>query len=169
VTAPRPIVYNREMKHLIPLIAAEAHCDVPCGIYDPTPAKIAAKTVARMVDQIEDTHPPKDWNDAAAASLYVQSISRRVAVKEEHAQLCKKELYILWSDFFKPEHLAKYPNLHEMFWKATKLCSKDKQNISKEDAAALCGAVDEIAKVFYEVKGDPARFKAYQEITDKLY
>ncbi len=159
------------MKHFkfLPFLTAEAHCDVPCGIYDPTPAKIAAKTVARMVDQIADIHPPQDWNDAAAASAYVQSIARRVAVKEEHAQICKKELSVLWSDFFKPEHLVKYPNLHNLFWKAAKLCSKDKQTISKEDAVALVGAVDEIARVFYEVKGDPKRYEAYKEITDKLY
>ncbi len=157
------------MKNFIPKLTAEAHCDVPCGIYDPTPAKIAAKTVARMVDQIEDIHPPKDWNDALAARTFVQSVSRRVAVKEEHAAVCKKELYILWSDFFKPEHLAKYPNLHDMFWKAAKLCSKDKQTISKEDAAALVAAVDEIAKVFYEIKGDPKRYDSYKDVTDKLY
>ncbi len=170
VNAVFPIsVYNKRMKHFIPFLTAEAHCDVPCGIYDPTPAKIAAKTVARMVDQIEDIHPPEDWNDAAAVSFYTQSISRRAAVKEKHAQICKKELSVLWSDFFKPEHLVRYSNLHDMFWRAAKLCSRDKQNISKDDAAALCAAVDEIAKVFYEIKGDPARYNAYREITDKLY
>ena len=99
----------------LPSVVAEAHCDIPCGIYDPTPAKIAAKTVVRMVMQIEDTHPPTNAQDAHEMSHYMNAVSRRVAVKEEHARICKHELLTLWSDFFNAEHLAKYPNLHDMF------------------------------------------------------
>lgn len=150
-------------------IRAQAHCDIPCGVYDPTLAKIAAKTVARMIDQIEELAPPADMSDKHAVASYSNNISRRIAVKETHAELCKRELSILWSDFFKPEHLTVHPNLHDMFWKAMKLCSKTKQDPHKEDAAALIAAVDEIARVFYEVKGAPERFDAYRTITDKLY
>ena len=157
------------MRNIFKEIRAEAHCDIPCGIYEPTTAKIAAKTVARMVDQITELAAPSDPTDAHAVAAFSNSISRRIAIKEQHAEACKQELQVLWSDFFKTEHIEKFPNLHDTFWKALKLCSKNKQDVSKEAAADLVAAVDAIAKMFYEAKGDPERFVAYQAITDKLY
>lgn len=153
-------------------IRAEAHCDVPCGIYDPTPAKIAAKTVQRMVMQLKELkradHDDNN-NDDNKNLQYLNGIARRITVKEEHAQICKKELEILWSDFFKPEHLEKFPDLHDKFWKAVKLCSKNKQEVNEDAATDLVSTVDEIAKIFYEAKNTPERFVAYQTITDKLF
>lgn len=161
------------LSKILPTVTAEAHCDIPCGIYDPTPAKIAAKTVARMIDQLNELAsktPIKLMMEDANARLQLQnSIVRRTAIKEVHAQKCKEELLILWTDFFKPEHLAKFPSLHETFWKAAKLCSKNKQEVNADAAAQLVAAVDEIAKMFYEVKGAPERYDAYKTITDKLY
>lgn len=157
---------------LLPEVRAEAHCDIPCGIYDPTAVKIAAMTVLRMVLQINELHPPSGFPlnfDLAVMKAMANSMARRVAVKEEHAALCKKELLILWTDFFKPEHLEKAPHLHEMIWQAAKLCSKNKQEASEEAARQLVAAVDEIAKLFYEIKGMPERYAAYQTITDKLF
>lgn len=160
---------KKYLSKLFPTVSAEAHCDIPCGIYEPTPAKIAAKTVARMTEQLVAFAPPKNWDDAHERLHYMNGVSRRVAVKEAHAEICKKELAILWSDFFKPEHLQKYPNLHELFWNAEKLCSKTKQDVDEDAANKLVDAVDEIAKIFYEAKGAPERFEAYKAITDKLY
>ncbi len=154
---------------LVPTIRAEAHCDIPCGIYDPTPAKIAAKTVARMVEQMNTLPLPSDQKDAQAVRVYQNALVRRVLVKEQHAETVKRELEILWSDFFKPEHLEKYQNLHELFWKTIKLASKLKQDPHQEDAAALLAGVDEIARIFYEVKGAPEKFDAYRAITGTLY
>ncbi len=157
---------------LLPEIVAEAHCDIPCGIYDPTAAKIAAMTVLRMTMQINELHPPSGFPlhfDIAAMKALANSMARRVAVKEEHAALCKKELLILWTDFFKVEHLEKAPHLHDRVWKATKLCSKNKQEASEDAARELVAAVDEIAKIFYEIKGVPERYAAYQTITDKIF
>lgn len=131
---------------LKPTIIAYAHCDIPCGIYDPTPAKIAADTVAKMVEKI--TALPADATDVATRNSFV----RMVQVKEEHAQLCKKELEILWTDYFKPEHLEKFPKLHDSFWKATKLCSKNKQNVDAQAAADLQAAVKEISDMFWATK-----------------
>ena len=125
---------------------AYAHCDVPCGIYDPKPAQIAAETVVKMVEKIEGFD-----NKAATVSdrnLFV----RAVWTKEEHARRCKEELLILWTDFFKPEHLEMFPTLHETFWKAAKLCSKNKQEVSMEAAKELQKAVDEIAAMFAKAK-----------------
>lgn len=155
--------------NIIPEITAEAHCDIPCGIYDPTAAKVAAKTVQRMVMQIEELKMPQDMTDTHATAAHANMLVRRIAVKEEHAQTCKRELLVLWTDFFKPEHLEKYPNLHDMFWKAAKLCSKNKQDIDRPSADALVAVVDEIANIFYEAKNDSARFGAYKQITDKLF
>lgn len=148
---------------------AEAHCDVPCGVYDPTPAKIAARTVARMVDQLTELPLPANPMDTHAMLSYAQSVARRVAVKEEHAEICKRELETLWSDFFKESHKDTFPDLHDKFWKAVKLASQNKQEIEKELAEELLVAVDDIARMFYQAKGDPSRFEAYTRITDSLY
>ena len=154
---------------LLPKVTASAHCDVPCGIYEPTPAKIAAKTIARMVQQLEELELPKDTKDKTALLQYANRVIRRISAKEEQAQICKNELYILWSDFFKPAHLEKFPKLHDTFWKALKLWSTNKQEFCADHVKELLDAVDEIAKMFYEAKGVPDRYKAYKEITDKLY
>ncbi len=125
---------------------AYAHCDVPCGIYDPKTAQIAAATVAKMVEKIEAL--PKENPTVEDRNLFV----RAVLTKEEHARRCKEELLILWTDFFKPEHLLIFPTLHEIFWKAAKLCSQNKQNVDKRAASDLVSAVDEIAEIFSKVK-----------------
>lgn len=149
-------------------VDARAHCDIPCGIYEPTPAKIAAMTVLRMVMQINELQPPQSM-DAHTIGIHANMISRRVTVKEQHAEMCKRELTVLWTDFFKPEHLEKFPHLHDMFWKAAKLCSANKQDVSEEHARELVAAVDAIAKIFYEAKGAPDRYDAYQTLTSKIF
>src|SRR6266851_3075403 len=122
-----------DLRSLIaPRLVAHAHCDIPCGIYDPTPAKIAADTVAKMVEKITGS----TGGDDASRNLYIRS----VAVKEEHAQICKKEL------------LEKYPKLHDTFWKAAKLCSKNKQSVDPKAAADLQAAVKEISDIFWATK-----------------
>ncbi len=163
---------SKKLSKILPSITAEAHCDIPCGIYEPVQAKIAAKTIQRMVMQIKELKTPDhdhDHDDASAAIEFSNAIARRIINKEKHATLCKKELSILWADYFKPEHLEKYPDLHTRFWNAMKLCSKSKHTVDEEVAKQLIIAVDEIAKIFYETKGDAKRFEAYQEITDKLF
>ncbi len=128
-----------------------AHCDVPCGIYDPKPAQIAAETVAKMVDKL--INPPHlDEKDKQSRLDFHNNMTRYVIEKEEQAEICKRELLILWTDFFKPEHLKTFPNLHETFWKAAKLCSKNKQSVDEKAASDLVTAVDEIAEMFTKVK-----------------
>ncbi|MBI4138037.1 MAG: superoxide dismutase, Ni [Candidatus Wildermuthbacteria bacterium] len=138
---------------IVPAKPAYAHCDIPCGIYTPEPALTAAKTVVRMAQLIQELEPPNFLNfNAETAKGKANSLVRYIAVKEEHAQICKKELLILWTDYFKSEHLGVFPNLHETFWKATKLCSQVKQNASVETARALKAAVDEIAEMFRAIE-----------------
>ncbi len=157
------------LSHVVPTVGAEAHCDIPCGIYDPIQAKIAAKTIQRMVMQLSELKPPQDWNNEHERLAYVNAVSRRIAIKEEHGRICKQELQILWSDFFKPEHLATFPDLHDKFWKALKLCSKNKQEADDASAKELVDAVDEIAKMFYEAKSAPDKYDAYKKITDTVF
>ena len=126
----------------------QAHCDVPCGIYDPISAKIAAQTVLKMAVRLEAA----DLSQGGDISV-PNSVARYIAVKEEHAQGVKSELNILWSDYFKPEHLADHPNLHELFWNANKLAGANKQGVSSSSAKELVEAVDEIAKIFWATKG----------------
>ena len=134
------------LKRWSPIREVHAHCDIPCGIYDPISAKIAAQTVLKMVVRIE---AQSGAMDAASAN----SFSRYVAVKEEHAKLCKHEIDVLWHDYFKPEHLEKYPDLHTKVWNATKLASSNKQKVDKAAAESLVAAVDEIATIFWATKG----------------
>ena len=127
---------------------AFAHCDIPCGIYSPWIATLAAKTVWTMVKKMLDLKTPADHAPDAEIHAYHNTISRMARVKEDHAELCKRELQILWSDYFKPEHLTMFPQLHETFWTALKLCSKNKQNVDEQAAASLQDTVANIANMF---------------------
>lgn len=136
---------------ILPTQIAYAHCDIPCGIYDPKAAQIAAATVLKMVQLIEDL--PKENPTVNDRNKFV----RCVWTKEEHARKCKEEILILWTDFFKPEHLKMFPKLHDTFWKVAKLCSTNKQEVSIEHAEELVKAVDEIAAMFQKVKNSAAK------------
>lgn len=143
------------LARFLPTKIAYAHCDVPCGIYDPKPAQIAAATILKMVEKIESL--TSENPTIADRNAFV----RMVWTKEEHARKCKEELLILWTDYFKEEHLSMFPNLHETFWKATKLCSKNKQEVNIEVAKELVKAVDEIAEIFQKTKSASNAAKAF--------
>ncbi|MDZ4231659.1 MAG: superoxide dismutase, Ni, partial [Candidatus Pacearchaeota archaeon] len=114
-----------------------AHCDIPCGIYTAEPALTAAQTVATMVEKLYEQVPPADDADRNKWLEFENTLARCIMVKEEHAEKCKRELLILWTDYFTPAHLEKFPNLHETLWRATKLCSQVKQQVSREKAKEL--------------------------------
>ncbi len=145
----------KAITRILPASTAYAHCDVPCGIYDPKPAQIAAATVLKMVEKLEALPLPADDAPAIEYTKHHNNAVRMIMTKEEHAQKCKTELLILWTDYFKPEHLAQFPKLHDTFWLAAKLCSKNKQDVSKDAALALVKAVDEIAALFEQSKAAP--------------
>ena len=128
---------------------AHAHCDIPCGIYDPISAKIAAQTVLKMSLRMEAV----DLSGGVSEIAQPNSIARLIKVKEEHAQQVKDELNILWSDYFKPEHVEKYPDLHDLFWNANKLAGANKQGVSSDSAKKLVDVVDEISNIFWATKG----------------
>lgn len=133
------------------LDVAEAHCDAPCGVYDPASARISAEAALSMTKKILDLKAP-DSGDAKATVAFQNTLTRYIVVKEEQAQIAKDELLILWTDYFKPVHLEKYPNLHDTFWKAAKLCSAVKVEVSLEHANELMEAVKEIHGIFWATK-----------------
>ena len=124
---------------------AHAHCDIPCGIYDPHLMQIAALTVVRMNQLIDAL-----GDDAAKTK---SSLSRYLLVKEEHAELAKREARVIWGDYFKPEHLEKYPDLHKVTWDIMKLGGKNKQEINAAAADELLAATQKFAEMFWDSKG----------------
>lgn len=131
---------------------AEAHCDAPCGVYDPASARIAAEAVLSMTKKILDLKVP-DGSDAKATANYHNTLTRYILVKEEQARVAKDELLILWTDYFKPVHLETYPDLHDTFWKAAKLCSACKVEVSLEHAQELMDAIKAIHDIYWGSKG----------------
>jgi len=125
-----------------------AHCDVPCGIYDPHGAQISAKTVHTMNTKVTALPVPPSSAPAQDQLEYRNILVRMVQTKESHAQLCKQELLILWTDYFKPEHLSMFPDLHETFWKAAKLCSYNKQHVDTAKSQELMDGVAKISELF---------------------
>ena len=129
-----------------------AHCDVPCGIYDPHGAAISAKTVHTMNKKLTDLPTPAPTASPQDVLEHRNTIVRMVQTKESHAQLCKQELLILWTDYFKPEHLAMFPDLHETFCKAAKLCSYNKQHVDLAKSQELMDAVAKISEMFQKAE-----------------
>jgi nickel superoxide dismutase len=135
---------SRLTRWLAPTTTARAHCDIPCGIYDPAGAQTAARTVARMVELIGGIN----GTDVQAMNTF----TRCVGVKEQHAELVKREVQVIWSDYFKPEHLEKFPDLHDKVWKILKLAGKNKQTVDAGLAAQLEASVKEFADMFWATK-----------------
>jgi nickel superoxide dismutase len=135
-----------------PMTKVHAHCDGPCGVYDPSAARITAEAVLSMTKKILDLTPPAP-GDAAGMIAYQNTLSRYIAIKEEQAQKTKEDILILWTDYFKPVHLEQYPDLHDTFWKAAKLCSACKVEVSLQHAQELMEAVQKIHNIFWATKG----------------
>ena len=135
-----------------PSPVAEAHCDGPCGVYDPASARIAAEAVLSMTKKLLAL-PVPDPADAAAYAKYHNTFARYVAIKEEQAHLAKSELLVLWTDYFKTHHLEAHPDLHDIFWKAAKECSYAKVELSLHHAEALMGHIEKIHGIFWATKG----------------
>jgi nickel superoxide dismutase len=129
-----------------------AHCDVPCGIYETDTMTHAAETVYVMTKKLLELRHPSEKAGEQEKIAYINSAARMVRTKEEWAGKCKSELLILWTDYFKQEHLSKLPGLHEKIWNAAKLCSSAKREVSLEKADALRAAVKEVAELFRKSK-----------------
>lgn len=124
---------------------ASAHCDVPCGIYDPIVAQINALTVVRMMDLMAALE--------GEGVAYQNSMSRYIAVKEEHAEKAKHEIRVIWGDFIKADHLAQYPELTDLVHKIMQLGSKCRQTADRETGVAFVEAINRFAEIFWAIKG----------------
>ncbi|MCA9828851.1 MAG: superoxide dismutase, Ni [Dehalococcoidia bacterium] len=136
---------------LRPSRVAHAHCDGPCGVYDPASARIAAEAVLSMEKKIAALG---DAQDAAT----INTRTRFIVIKEQQAELAKHELNVLWHDYFKPEHLANFPDLHDTFWQAAKLCSKNKTEQDPANGEALLAVIEKIHKAFWASKNRDVAF-----------
>jgi nickel superoxide dismutase len=126
---------------LAPRTVAHAHCDLPCGVYDPEQARIEAESCFRIIQRYEASQDPTFR-------------TRAIKIKEDRAELVKHHLDVLWHDYFKPEHLEAVPNLHELFWNATKQVSKVKASTDLADAQALLDMIDEVDAAWKATGGE---------------
>ena len=124
---------------LKPRRTVHAHCDLPCGVYDPAQARIEAESVKACQEKYQGS------DDAIFQE-------RAITIKEERADLVKHHLWVLWTDYFKPEHLEANPDLHEKFWNATKEAGNAKRSVDPAQGQKLLDAVDELSKIFWETK-----------------
>ena len=127
---------------LTPRTIVHAHCDLPCGVYDPAQARIEAESVKAICEKYQANEDP-------------EFRTRALIIKEQRAELVKHHLWVLWTDYFKPPHFEKYPQLHQLFNEATKLAGGGggtKASIDVDVAEQLLGKIDEIAKIFWETK-----------------
>ena len=133
------------IKKILKIEDVYAHCDVPCGIYDPHLAQVSAFTVLRMVNLIGQLDK--------AAPDYTHKYARYTAVKEEHAEQCKHEVRVIWGDFVKPEHLEKHKDLNDLVMSIMKKGSSARQTVDEAAAKALVDDVNKFAEVFWDLKG----------------
>ena len=125
-----------------PRTTVHAHCDLPCGVYDPAQARIEAQSVKAIMEKYAGNEDP-------------EFRTRALIIKEQRAELVKHHLWVLWTDYFKPAHFEKYPQLHQLFNEATKLAGGGggaKASTDPAKADALLQKIDEIAKIFWETK-----------------
>jgi nickel superoxide dismutase len=126
---------------ITPRTTVHAHCDLPCGVYDPAQAHIEAESVKAIMEKYQSNEDPVFR-------------TRALLIKEQRAELVKHHLWVLWTDYFKPAHFDKYPQLHQLFNDATKAAGAagGKGSTDPADGQKLLDKVDEIAKIFWETK-----------------
>ena len=124
---------------LEPKAVAHAHCDLPCGVYDPAQARIEAESIKGIDEKYQqDTDPAFR--------------TRALIIKEQRSELVKHHLWVLWTDYFKPEHVEKFPELHQLFWKATKSAGESKKTQDVAVSQRLLDEIAEIDRIFWETK-----------------
>ncbi len=136
---------------LFPAEAVSAHCDGPCGVYDPASARIAAEAVISMTKKIIALEGKTDLTS-------INNMSRYISIKEEQAHIAKTEVLVLWTDYFKPVHLEKYPELHTLIWETTKLLSDCKTHVDVDIANQMMANIQEIHSAFWATKGREVTF-----------
>jgi nickel superoxide dismutase len=126
---------------VVQVLEATAHCDLPCGVYDPAQARIEAESVKAIQEKYQANEDPAYR-------------TRAILIKEQRSDLVKHHLWVLWTDYFKPPHFEKYPQLHELFNKATKQAGAagGKGSMDPAEGQKLLDYIAEIDKIFWETK-----------------
>ena len=132
---------------LAPTRVVYAHCDLPCGVYDPAQARIEAESVKAIQTKYQDAKAQKKPTETVEDYQ-----ARCLIIKEERADLVKHHLWVLWTDYFKPQHLQKYPQLHDLFWNATKEAGESKKSTDPGQGQKLLDLIGEIDNVFKDTK-----------------
>ena len=127
---------------IAPRTTASAHCDIPCGVYDPAQARIEAESCYKIIQKYHDSTDP----------IFQ---TRCLTVKEERAELTKHHIDVMWHDYFKPEHVEKFPDLHDVCWKASKQASQVKRTVDLQEAQKLLDLIDRIDEM-WKATGGPA-------------
>ena len=122
-----------------PRLEATAHCDLPCGVYDPAQARIEAESVKAIQEKYQGNDDPAFRE-------------RALIIKEQRADLVKHHLWVLWTDYFKPPHVEQFPQLHDLFWRATKAAGATKSSVDPATGQKLLDQIAEIDKIFWETK-----------------
>jgi nickel superoxide dismutase len=122
-----------------PTVTVSAHCDLPCGVYDPAQARIEAESVKMIQEKYQGNEDP-DFR------------TRAIVIKEQRAELVKHHLSVLWSDYFKAPHFEKYPQLHQLFNDALKAASAAKGSADPKTGQTVLDFIAEIDKIFWETK-----------------
>ena len=134
-----------------------AHCDIPCGIYDPYEAQISALTVLRMDQLIAELPAPATDAKLEERAAHASKLSRYTAVKESHAERVKGEVRVIWGDYFTPDHAKQFPQVHELAWRIMKQASRARQGTGAADAQELVKLVQEFSELFWQTKGAKTR------------
>jgi len=130
---------NRVLDAMTEPLVVSAHCDLPCGVYDPAQARLEAQSVKACMEK-------------STASTDAEFKVRATLIKEERCELVKHHLWVLWTDYFKVDHLKAFPNLHDLFWMATKSAGEAKKTNDVVVADRLLSEIDAIAEIFWETK-----------------
>ncbi len=136
------------LDHVMGVEKAHALCDIPCGIYDPHQAQIGALTVIRMIDLMDEMKK----SHGADTPEYVNNMPRYVLVKEEHAEIVKREIRVIYGDYIKQEQLDKFPELPGLVHKIYQLGSKARQTMDRQNAVDLLNAVNRFAEIYWATK-----------------
>jgi nickel superoxide dismutase len=126
-------------RFLTPRTVVSAHCDLPCGVYDPAQARIEAESVKAIQEKYQANTDP-------------EFRTRAIIIKEQRAELVKHHLWVLWTDYFKAPHFEKYPQLHTLVNDTLKALSAAKASNDPATGQKALDLIAEIDRIFWETK-----------------
>ena len=126
----------------------QAHCDIPCKVYDPSVIQYSTLSIVRFLDLINEEIKDSDQSVGQKAQL-----SRLIAVKEQHSKEVKSEVATIWGDYFKEPQITKFPETHELVHSIMQMASKCKQELDRNNGVELLKKVNKFTEIFWATKG----------------